>query len=283
LAKLLDGKEASSKWLEDIKKQASLLQPKPKLVIINSGDDAASQIYVRNKVRACKECGVSCELLHYPASASTAELLSKIKELNKDASVSGMIVQLPLPSRVDVQALQEAIEPLKDADGFTPENQRLLEEGKPRLVAATPAGVMRLLEHYNLDVTGKNCVVMGRSKIVGKPLAALLRNAGAKVEVVHSKTENPASITSKADFLFIAIGKPRLVGASMVKEGAVVIDIGMNRDENGKVCGDADFEEVKKKASCITPVPGGVGKMTVASLLANTLKAYKMQNKIQTQ
>ncbi|PIT84162.1 bifunctional methylenetetrahydrofolate dehydrogenase/methenyltetrahydrofolate cyclohydrolase [Candidatus Micrarchaeota archaeon CG10_big_fil_rev_8_21_14_0_10_45_29] len=283
MAKLLDGKEASSKWLEDIKKQASLLQPKPKLVIINSGDDAASQIYVRNKVRACKECGVSCELLHYPASASTAELLSKIKELNKDASVSGMIVQLPLPSRVDVQALQEAIEPLKDADGFTPENQRLLEEGKPRLVAATPAGVMRLLEHYNLDVTGKNCVVMGRSKIVGKPLAALLRNAGAKVEVVHSKTENPASITSKADFLFIAIGKPRLVGASMVKEGAVVIDIGMNRDENGKVCGDADFEEVKKKASCITPVPGGVGKMTVASLLANTLKAYKMQNKIQTQ
>ena len=283
MAKLLDGKEASSKWLEDIKKQASLLQPKPKLVIINSGDDAASQIYVRNKVRACKECGVSCELLHYPASASTAELLSKIKELNKDASVSGMIVQLPLPSRVDVQALQEAIEPLKDADGFTPENQRLLEEGKPRLVAATPAGVMRLLEHYNLDVTGKNCVVMGRSKIVGKPLAALLRNAGAKVEVVHSKTENTASITSKADFLFIAIGKPRLVGASMVKEGAVVIDIGMNRDENGKVCGDADFEEVKKKASCITPVPGGVGKMTVASLLANTLKAYKMQNKIQTQ
>jgi methylenetetrahydrofolate dehydrogenase (NADP+) / methenyltetrahydrofolate cyclohydrolase len=279
MAEILDGKEASAQWLVQMASELKGYTSRPTLALIRVGEDEASGIYVSKKEQACKKLGIESKVLHYESDISQLELISKIRELNSDSSISAMIVQLPLPSHIDSFVIQETIDPKKDADGFTTKNQGLLAVAKPRIVAATPAGVMKLLEHYKLDVSKKHCVVVGRSNIVGKPLAQLLLNANATVSITHSQTPDISFYTKKADFLFVAVGREKLITSDMVKEGAVVIDVGICRTKEGTVCGDCDFESIKNKASYITPVPGGVGPMTVASLLNNTLICYKLQNK----
>lgn len=295
-AKLLDGKAAAAAWEAELSAKLKSLPSTPKLVLVRVGDDPASGMYVRKKSEMCKELGITSELIHLPESTSESSLLSRISSLNSDQSVHGILVQVPLPKQIDAFAVQKAIHPFKDVDGFGPKSMGYLLMGRPRfaatvghradgaptayepLVAATPAGIMRLLLHYKLKVAGKHCVVVGRSSIVGKPLAILLLGADATVTIAHSKTKNLAAITRQADFLFTAVGRANLIRASMVKKGAVVVDVGMNKNKEGKLCGDVDFAAVKKLASAITPVPGGVGPMTIMSLMANTIKAYESQH-----
>jgi methylenetetrahydrofolate dehydrogenase (NADP+)/methenyltetrahydrofolate cyclohydrolase len=295
MAKILSGKEASEAWLASLKSQISSLDAAPSLAVIRVGDDEASSIYVRNKEKACKNIGVEFHLFHFDARAKEREIIKKIKELNKDKSVSAMIAQQPMPPHISAFNVQEAISPLKDADGLTSQNAGLLAIGKPRICSATPAGIMKLLEHYSLGVSSKNCTIVGRSNLVGRPLAQLLLMQNGTITIAHSKTSDLAQATINADFLFVAAGKAKLIGADMVKRGAVVVDVGMNRcgalkcnkegEEGeakttlGKLVGDVDFESVEKVASAITPVPGGVGLMTVASLMANTIKCSQLQNR----
>lgn len=275
MATLISGKEVSAKVRADIKAQAEALGIQPGLAVIIVGENPASQVYVRNKKKACEEVGFYSVVEEMPESTTQDELIAKIKELEGDEKIHGILVQLPLPKHIDERAIIEVISPEMDVDAFHPVNVGALMLGTQSFQPCTPAGVMELLDHYGIDPSGKHCVVIGRSNIVGKPQAMLMLQRNATVTVCHSKTKNLGEITAQADILVVAIGRAKFVGADMVKEGAVVIDVGMNRDENGKLCGDVDFEAVKEKASYITPVPGGVGPMTITMLLKNTLTAAK--------
>ncbi len=252
----------------------------PKLVIVQVGEDPASASYIKQKFKSCEKVGLRSEHVHLPADTSYEELLKKIDGLNKDDDVSGFIVQVPLPDHLNnkVPQITRAIEPHKDADGFGAYNlgKMFLSAEYEHLPPATPSGIIRMLEHYNIPVEGKHAVVVGRSNIVGKPIAIMLLNRGATVSVCHSKTPDLAAVIKQADILIAAVGKPKLITADMVKDGVVVIDVGVNRTDDG-LCGDVDFETIEKKASAITPVPGGVGPMTVASLIRNCVTAKERQ------
>jgi methylenetetrahydrofolate dehydrogenase (NADP+)/methenyltetrahydrofolate cyclohydrolase len=244
------------------------------------GEDPASQVYVRNKERACEEVGFFSEKYALPENTTQEELNALVDELNNRADINGILCQLPLPAHLDDKEVINRINPIKDVDAFHPVNVGAIMIGDYNFLPCTPAGVMELIHSTGVDVTGKKAVVIGRSNIVGKPMAMLLLHENATVEITHSKTRNLAEITSQADILVAAIGRAKFVTADMVKEGAVVIDVGMNRDENNKLCGDVDFEAVKDKCAFITPVPGGVGPMTISMLMQNTLTAAKIQNNI---
>lgn len=283
---IIDGKLVAKVTREQIKQEVEVLKALnyPNaigLAVILVGDDPASQVYVRNKIKACDEVGIKSFLCKLPAESTFDEVAGTIRYLNENPDVSGMILQLPLPKHLDENSLLDLIDPNKDVDGCHYVQKGRLWTGRDSLVACTPYGVMKLLEYYDISLQGKNAVVIGRSNLVGKPLAQLLLDANCTVTICHSKTQNLAEITSRADIVCVAIGKAKFLTADMVKESAVVVDVGMDRDENGKLCGDVDFDAVAPKCSFITPVPGGVGPMTVTMLLANTVKAYKAQNEIE--
>lgn len=281
---IIDGKAVSKKVKEDVKAECEQLKAKgviPGLAVIIVGDDPASQVYVHNKEVACEACGFYSVKYALPAETTQEELNALIDKLNKDDKINGILCQLPLPSHLDDKEVINRIDPLKDVDAFHPVNVGAIMIGDYNYLPCTPAGVMELIHSTGVDVSGKKAVVMGRSNIVGKPMAMLLLHENATVEITHSRTQNLADITKEADILVAAIGKAKFVKADMVKDGAVVIDVGMNRDENGKLCGDVDFEDVKDKCSFITPVPGGVGPMTIAMLMKNTLTAAKIQNGVE--
>ncbi len=270
---IIDGKAYSAKLRAILKEQVEQSDKKPGLAVVLVGVDPASQIYVRNKIKACAEVGVRSYAYELPETATQKEVESLLDELAANEEVDGILLQLPLPKGLDAEAAMARIPVAKDVDGFSAENLGLLCMHKEDLVACTPLGVMKLLENEGVEISGKNAVVLGRSDTVGKPMAMLLLNANATVTICHSKTKNIKEICRNADILVAAIGRKQFVTADMVKEGAVVIDIGINRDENGKICGDVDFENVKEKASMITPVPGGVGPMTITMLMYNAVKA----------
>lgn len=280
---IIDGKEVARLTREEIKAEIEAL-PQEKigkpvgLAVILVGDDPASQVYVRNKINACAEVGMKSFLRKMSAEATFEEVLAEIRALNANPEVSGMILQLPVPKHLDEARLLDAIDPDKDVDGCHYVQKGRLWTGRDSLIACTPFGVMKLLDHYNIPLEGKNAVVIGRSNLVGKPLAQLLLDRNATVTICHSRTQDLGGITAGADIVCVAIGKAKFLKADMVRDGAVVIDVGMDRDENGKLCGDVDFEAVAPKCTYITPVPGGVGPMTVTMLLKNTVKAYKLQN-----
>ena len=279
MANLINGKEIAAKVKEDIAKEAENLAEygvTPGLAVIIVGDDPASKIYVRNKKKACEEVGFYSEEFALPEKTSQKELLALIDTLNKRFDIDGILVQLPLPKHLNEKAVIGAISPKKDVDAFSPFNVGRVMIGDYRFLPCTPAGVMELIHSTGVEVSGKKCVVIGRSNIVGKPMAMMLLNESGTVAVCHSKTENLAEVTSQADILVSAVGKAKFVTADMVKEGAVVIDVGMNHDDDGKLCGDVDFDAVEPKAGWITPVPGGVGPMTITMLLENTLTAAKL-------
>lgn len=281
---IIDGKAVSKKVKDDVKAECEQLKAKgvtPGLAVIIVGDDPASQVYVHNKEVACEACGFYSVKYALPAETTQDELNALIDKLNKDDKINGILCQLPLPSHLDDKEVINRIDPLKDVDAFHPVNVGAIMIGDYNYLPCTPAGVMELIHSTGVDVSGKKAVVMGRSNIVGKPMAMLLLHENATVEITHSRTQNLADITKEADILVAAIGKAKFVKADMVKDGAVVIDVGMNRDENGKLCGDVDFEDVKDKCSFITPVPGGVGPMTIAMLMKNTLTAAKIQNGVE--
>ena len=281
MALIIDGKKVSEEVKEQVRLETLELAKKgikPGLAVIIVGDDPASRVYVNNKKKACEAVGFLSREYALPASTSQEELLSLVEKLNKDKEINGILCQLPLPKGLDEKAVIEAISPLKDVDAFHAINVGKIMIGDYDFLPCTPAGVMEMLHSYKIPVEGKKCVVIGRSNIVGKPMAMLLLHENGTVTITHSRTKNLAEVTSEADILVAAIGKPKFVTADMVKDGAVVIDVGMDRDENGKLCGDVDFENVKEKCSAITPVPGGVGPMTIAVLMKNTLKACKIQN-----
>jgi len=281
---LIDGKAVSAAVKEQVKAECDRLKQQgitPGLAVIIVGDDPASQVYVRNKEKACEQCGFYSKKYALPAETTQDELNALVDELNADPRINGILCQLPLPKHLDDKEVINRIDPMKDVDAFHPVNVGAIMIGDYHYLPCTPAGVMELIRSTGVDVTGKKAVVMGRSNIVGKPMAMLLMHADATVEIIHSKTVDDKAITRTADILVVAIGKAKRVTADMVKEGAMVIDVGMNRDENGKLCGDVDFENVKDKCSYITPVPGGVGPMTIAMLMKNTLTAAKLQNGIE--
>ncbi len=283
MAKIFDGKAVREYNLDKIAEQVSVLKEKgvlPTLAVIIVGSDPASRIYVNNKKAACERTGMRSLEYALPEETTTEELLELIDKLNADKEVNGILCQLPVPKHIDKNAVLERILPEKDVDCFHPENVGRLSIGNGELVPCTPMGMVKLLEYENIDPTGKHCVIIGRSDIVGKPMAMLMLARNATVSICHSKTVNLSEITKQADILVAAVGIAKFVKADMVKEGAIVLDVGMDRDENGKLCGDVDFDEVKEKASFITPVPGGVGPMTIAMLMRNTLTAAKMQNNL---
>ena len=258
---------------ELIRRVAALaaLGVRPGLAVVQVGNHPASRIYVRNKMKACGEVGLYSEHIELPADADESTLLGRIRVLNHDTRIHGILVQLPLPASLSVKRVVEALAPAKDVDGFHPTNMGLLAVGNPRFVPCTPLGVMKLIEHEEIEVQGRHAVVVGRSNIVGKPMALLLLQRGATVTICNSRTPDLGAMTSQADILVMATGRPRLVTAGMVKPGAVVIDVGITRLADGKLAGDVDFQSVLGTASCITPVPGGVGPMTIAMLLENTV------------
>ena len=280
MANIIDGKLVSKKIREMISEDVAALKEQgifPKLAVILVGNDPASAVYVRNKEKACVETGIEPMQITMPEETTEAELLSLIGKLNEDTSVHGILVQLPLPRHINENKVIESISPAKDVDAFTHESVGRIVEGKYTFLPCTPAGIMKLLEFYDVEIAGKECVVIGRSNIVGKPMALLLLNASGTVTVCHSKTRDLAEVTRRADILVVAIGKPAFVTDDMVKDGAVVVDVGINRLDNGKLCGDVEFDGVSQKASLITPVPGGVGPMTITMLMKNTVFAAKNQ------
>lgn len=280
---IIDGKAVSKAVKDRVKAECDQLKANgvvPGLAVIIVGEDPASQVYVRNKEKACEECGFYSKKYALPENTTQQELNDLVKELNADPSINGILCQLPLPSHLDDKEVINLIDPIKDVDAFHPVNVGAIMIGDYNFLPCTPAGVMELIHSTGIDVSGKKAVVIGRSNIVGKPMAMLLLHENATVEITHSRTVDLASVTRTADILVAAIGKPKFVTSDMVKDGAVVIDVGMDRDENGKLCGDVDFEDVKDKCSYITPVPGGVGPMTIAMLMQNTLTAAKIQNNI---
>ena len=276
MAIVIDGKETAGKIREELKYEADKLKERgifPRLAVIMVGDDPSSKIYVRNKSKACEEIGIEYEEHLLNSDITMQELLGLIEELNIRPDVNGILLQSPIPEGLDIDAAFRAISYKKDVDGFNPYNVGKLCLGQDTFISCTPHGVIKLLEEYNINVEGKNAVVIGRSNIVGKPMFQCLLSKDATVTLCHSKTRNLAEITRTADIVAAAIGRPKFITADMIKEGAVVIDVGINRMEDGKICGDVDYEEVSKKASYITPVPGGVGPMTIAMLMANVVKA----------
>ncbi len=278
-AQIIDGKALALKIREEIGREAATLLEqsaiKPGLAVVLVGDNEASKIYVRNKERACAKAGFHAEQHDLPASTSEADLLSLIDRLNKDRTIHGILVQLPLPDHLDEQRILQAIDPDKDVDGFHPVNQGRLLTGLPGPRPCTPFGLIRILESINYDLTGKDAVVLGRSNIVGKPAALLLLERHATVTLCHSRTQDLADKIRQADVLVAAVGRPKMVPGEWIKAGAVVLDVGINRLEDGTLCGDVDFESCAERAAYITPVPGGVGPMTIAMLLWNTLEAAK--------
>lgn len=277
---LLDGKSLSAHIQVTIQSQVMSLPRAPKLVVILVGNDAPSLAYVTMKAKACKNVGIDGSVLNLPESTQESELLAHIRTLNTDDNVDGILVQLPLPKHIDTAKILESITPEKDVDGFHPLNVGRIQTNTQvdsSFAPATPLGVMRLLEHYKINPKGKNVAIIGASNIVGKPLAALMHNANATISLCHIYTQDLSLYTKRADIVCVGVGKQNLLRAEMIQEGAVVIDIGINRLESGKLVGDVDFDNVAKKASFITPVPGGVGPMTIASLLENTLKAYRLR------
>ena len=280
---IIDGKELAKKIRTKLKIECKELKEKninSKLAVIMVGVDPASKVYVRNKSRACEEVGIEYEEYLLDANITQKELIELIKKLNNDKTVNGILLQSPIPSNLDINEAFRTIAPEKDVDGFNPVNVGKLVLGQDTFVSCTPYGIIKIFEEYNIDLTGKNVVILGRSNIVGKPLIHCCLNKNATVTTCHSKTQNIKEIASKADILISAIGKANFVTADMVKENAVVIDVGINRIDDGKITGDIDFENVKEKASYITPVPGGVGPMTIAMLMNNVIKATKRQNKM---
>lgn len=279
MATILDGARVAKEIKRQIRKEvddmmaAGYLARPPRLVTILVGDDPASRVYVRNKVRDCEECGFTSGTIELSQNTTRGKLLDFIDCLNKDPNVDGILCQLPLPEGLDEWDVLNAIDPAKDVDCFHPENVGKLAAGRPGFAPCTPAGVMRLLAEYGIPIYGRHCVVVGRSNIVGKPMAQLLTAADGTVTLCHSKTRSLARYTRDADILVSAVGKPGLITADMVKDGAVVVDVAMNRGPDGKLCGDVDFEAVQERASHITPVPGGVGPMTRAMLMENLFKA----------
>ncbi len=277
-AKILDGKAISEEIKAKIKVDVGRLKEKgvtPGLAVVLVGDSPASKVYVKNKQKACEAVGIYSEEHKLPEATTQEELLSLVERLNKDSKIHGILVQLPLPKHIDSDTVLKAINPSKDVDGFHPYNVGMLMIGDPVFIPCTPYGVMKMMEHSRIAVEGKNAVVVGRSNIVGKPVALLLMQKNATVTVCHSKTKDLSEVCRRADILIAAIGKPRMIKGNMVKEGAVVIDVGINRLDDGSLVGDVDYEEVSKKAGWITPVPGGVGPMTITMLLNNTLEAAR--------
>ncbi len=278
--KIIDGKALAKKIRENLKLEVEDLKKEginPKLAVIMVGDDSASKVYVRNKSRACEEIGIEYEEYLLNSNTTMQELLDLIESLNNNPNIDGILLQSPVPNHLDINKAFRAILPDKDVDGFHPINAGKLSIGEDCFIPCTPHGVIRMLEEYNIDMQGKNVVILGRSNIVGKPLIQCCLQKNATVTVCHSKTQNISQITKNADILISAIGKAKFVKEDMVKENAVVIDVGINRNEEGKLTGDVDFENVSKKASYITPVPGGVGPMTIAMLMENVVKAAKQR------
>lgn len=276
MTRIIDGKKMAEDIYTELKEEVKNLEDKPGLAVILVGDDPASLVYVRNKERACKRLGLNYRLMRFPQSADKNEILSTIESLNSDKEVNGIIVQMPLPEHLEPFEIVSAIDPLKDVDGLHPDNLGRLLSGKPRIIPCTPLGVIELLKRENIDIRGKNAVIVGRSNLVGKPLFHLLLSLDATVTVCHSKTTDLKEETSRADILVCAAGVPKLISADMVKKGATVIDVGINR-VGDRLVGDVDFENIVGIASAITPVPGGVGPMTVAMLMKNVITAYKLQ------
>lgn len=278
---IIDGKKISLDIKNEVKQQVEKLNPlQPALAVILVGDNPASAVYVKNKKIACGYVGIRSEAFELPQQTSENELLNLIDRLNKDNTINGILVQLPLPKHIDEEKILLAISPDKDVDGFHPYNVGSMMIGKDTFLPCTPAGIIQLLKRSNVEIQGKNCVVIGRSNIVGKPVSQLLLNENGTVTICHSKTKNLAEICKRADILVVAIGKAKFVTAGMISKGVVIIDVGMNRDENGKLCGDVDFDACKDIAAAITPVPGGVGPMTIAMLMKNCLKAAIKQNNL---
>ncbi|UUZ63868.1 bifunctional methylenetetrahydrofolate dehydrogenase/methenyltetrahydrofolate cyclohydrolase FolD [Polaromonas sp. P1-6] len=275
-AQLINGNALSKQLRAEVAQRAAVLRARgitPGLAVVLVGENPASQVYVRNKVKACQDNGLHSVLEHYPATLSEAELLARVDALNNDPAIHGILVQLPLPAHIDAHKVIEAISPAKDVDGFHVASAGALMVGQPGFWPCTPYGCMKMLESIGYDLRGKHAVVIGRSNIVGKPMALMLLQKNATVTVCHSATQNLKAMTLQADVIVAAVGKQKMLTADMVKPGAVVIDVGMNRNDEGKLCGDVDFEGVKGVASYITPVPGGVGPMTITMLLVNTLEA----------
>lgn len=280
MAKIIDGKAISNKIKERVKQEVNLLKEKnifPGLAVIIVGNDPASRVYVNNKKKACEFVGIYSREYALPDNISQSELIDLIRNLNKDRNIDGILVQLPLPKHIDEKAVIKAIDPIKDVDAFHSENVGKVMIGDYYFAPCTPAGIIEILKEENIDIFGKNCVVIGRSNIVGKPMAMLLLHNNATVTICHSKTKNISEVCKSADIIVVAVGVEKFLTKDMVKPGAVIIDVGMNRDLNGNLCGDVDFENVSKIASHITPVPGGVGPMTIAMLMENTVKAAKIQ------
>lgn len=277
---IIDGKELARSIRGEVKKEVDNLREKnviPKLAVIMVGDNSASKVYVKNKSKACQECGVEFEEILLDANTRMETLLSIIDKLNERTDINGILLQSPIPKDLNIQEAFERISYKKDVDGFNPVNVGKLMIGEDTFISCTPYGIIKMLEAYNIEIEGKHAVIIGRSNIVGKPLAQCLLRNNATVTICHSKTRDISQITKTADILISAVGRVNMVTSEMVKEGAVVIDVGMNRNDDGKLVGDVDFENVKEKASYITPVPGGVGPMTIAMLMNNVVKATKIQ------
>lgn len=283
MAKIISGKEVSAQVKEQVRLENEQLKSKgieTGLAVVIVGNDPASRVYVNNKKKACETVGFKSFEYALPEETTQEQLLELVEVLNNDQKVNGILVQLPLPKHIDETSIINAISPNKDVDAFHPINVGKIMVGDYAFLPCTPAGVMELIKSTGMDISGKECVVIGRSNIVGKPMAMLLLHSNGTVTICHSRTKNIAEVCSKADILVASVGKPNFVTADMVKEGAIVIDVGINRLENGKLCGDVNFAEVEPKASYITPVPGGVGPMTIAMLMRNTLTASKLQHGI---
>ena len=276
MAQIIDGKLISKQIKDELKAQVESLKLEGKeicLAVIQVGNDPASTVYVGNKKKACEYIGIKSLAYELPEETTEEELLELIDKLNKDDSVNGILVQLPVPKQINDERIINAISPLKDVDGFSPASVGALSIGQKGFLSCTPAGIIQLLKRSNIEIEGKECVVVGRSNIVGKPMAMLLLRENATVTVCHSRTKNLKEVCKRADILVAAVGKPKMIDASYVKDGAVVIDVGIHRNENGKLCGDVDFESVEPVCSAITPVPGGVGPMTIAMLMNNCVEA----------
>lgn len=276
MAQLINGKEISQQIKDELKDKVSKLREEGReicLAVIQVGNDTASTVYVGNKKKACAYIGIESRAYELPVETTEEELLKIIDDLNKDDSVHGILVQLPVPKHIDEEKIINAISPKKDVDGFHPASVGALSIGQKGFVSCTPAGVIQLLKRSNISIEGKNCVVIGRSNIVGKPMALLLLRENGTVTICHSRTKNLKEVCKQADILVVAIGRPKMIDSSYVKEGATVIDVGIHRDENNKLCGDVDFASVEPIAGAITPVPGGVGPMTIAMLMNNCVEA----------
>ena len=282
MAKIIDGKAISLAIKDELKEKVAEYKNKGidiTLAVVKVGNDPASAVYVRNKEKACEFVGINSRTLALPEETTQEELLNIVRELNEDDTVNGILVQLPLPKHIDESEVLLAINSTKDVDGFHPVNVGKMVIGEDTFLPCTPAGIIEMLKRSDIDIEGKECVVIGRSNIVGKPMSLLMLKENATVTIAHSRTKDLKEVTKRADILVAAIGKPKFVTADYVKEGAVVIDVGMDRDENGKLCGDVDFESVEPKVSAITPVPGGVGPMTVTMLLVNCLRSVELNKK----